>query len=409
MRRKLGLSACALLLATPVLAQDAPPPIGIAPVMLTEPSYVFDTAEQHQLKISVLTKGLQRPFAIEFLPDSDDLLVSSRGGGLSVLHGATTANPRLEAIAGMPVPSEGGGFIGGVQDIALAPDFATSRLIYFTYNEPAPRPESETATPALYSFGKFTLMRGKLENGRVTGVETLFQGGVSAALGSRLVFGKDGKIYATTGGAFGQTSQDLGTIYGKVLRLNADGTIPQDNPFVGRAGAHPAIYTLGHRDQHGLTVDPATGAVFAAEHGPNGGDEVNRIKPGGNYGWPTYTYGRDYDGKDLADLPTAPGYEKPLLVWDPSIAPFGLMFYTGDKFPAWKGNLFVGSARWGEINQTGSLMRVVLGENYGPQRRERLLLQLHQRIIDMVQGPDGLIYVITGGPESAVLRLEPSG
>jgi glucose/arabinose dehydrogenase len=157
-----------------------------------------------------------------------------------------------------------------------------------------------------------------------------------------------------------------------------------------------------------LVVHPETGDVFSAEHGPNGGDEVNRVKPGGNYGWPLYTYGKDYNGADLTELPTAPGYEKPLLVFSPGIAPSGLMFYTGDKFPAWKGNLFVGSARWGQINQTGALIRTALGENYGELRRERLLLQLHQRVRDMVQGPDGNIYVLTDGPENAVLKVEPA-
>lgn len=402
------MAACAVLLAASAApAQDSP--VGIPPVELSEPSYLFDTAEQHKLKVTVLAKDLPRPWSIDFLPNGD-LLVSVRGGGLNLLRGATGPVPTLEPVAGMPAPPAGAGFIAGLQDVTLAPDFADSRAIYFVYNEPAPRPENHPA-PAIYSFGKLSVMRGKLENGTVSGIETLLQGDVAPALGSRLAFARDGTLYVTTGGAFGDSAQDPASIYGKVLRINADGSIPADNPFVGPknggAGAHPAVYTLGHRDQHGLVVHPETGDVFSAEHGPNGGDEVNRIRPGANYGWPTYTYGRDYDGAELTDLPTAPGFEKPLLVWDPSIAPFGLMVYTGDRFPAWKGNLFVGSARWGEINQTGGLMRVVLGADYGPLRREKLLGELHQRVADMVQGPDGLIYVVTGGPENAVLRLEP--
>jgi glucose/arabinose dehydrogenase len=213
----------------------------------------------------------------------------------------------------------------------------------------------------------------------------------------------------TTGGPTGSTAQDLSSPYGKVLRLNEDGSIPPDNPFVGKAGANPAIYTIGHRDQHGLTVHPVTGQIFAAEHGPNGGDEVNLIKPGGNYGWPDHTFGRNYDGKEMPGLPLAPGIERPLLIWIPSIAPSGLLFYQGDKFPAWKGNLFIGSARRGEINGTGGLERVVFSPELGELRREMLLTDLHKRVRDVIEGPDGNIYALTDGDEFAVLKIEPSG
>src|SRR6478736_2116518 len=398
----------ALALAAPALAQQ-PPQIGAAPVTLASTPYLFDTAEQHKIKVTVLAKGMARPFAIEFLPNGD-LLVSERGGGLRVIHDATAPNARLDPqpIDGMPKPPGGSSFSVGFQDMALAPDFAKSHWLYFTYNEPAPRPANETAAPELYSFGKLTVMRGKLEGGKLTGIETLLQGGTSAALGSRLAFARDGSLFVTSGGTSGNTSQDLSTIYGKVLHLNADGSIPPGNPFVGKAGANPAVYSYGHRDQHGLTVHPLTGDVLSAEHGPNGGDEVNLIKPGGNYGWPNYSYGRNYDGAPLAPSPVAPGIETPLLVWLPSIAPSGLLVYEGDKFPAWKGNLFIGSARWGEVPGTGSLQRVVVNETYGEIRREALLSDLHQRVRDVVQGPDGLIYVLTDGPENAVLRIEPA-
>jgi glucose/arabinose dehydrogenase len=405
---KPGLAALALAIAAAAAGQQ-PPPIGAAPVTLASTPYVFDTAEQHKIKVTVVAKGLARPFAIEFLPGGD-LLVSERGGGLRVIRAATTPAARLDPqpIDGMLRPPAGSPFSVGFQDMALAPDFATSHWLYFTYNEPAPRPAGEKDAPELYSFGKLTVMRGKLEGGKLSGVQTLLQGGASAALGSRLAFAKDGTLFVTSGGAFGRTSQDPGTIYGKVLHLNADGSTPKDNPFVGKAGANPAVYTLGHRDQHGLTVHPVTGDVLSAEHGPNGGDEVNLIKPGRNYGWPDYTYGQNYDGAPLSDTPVGPGIEKPLLVWLPSIAPSGLLVYEGDKFPAWKGNLFVGSGRWGEIPGTGSLQRVVMNETYGELRREALLGDLHQRVRDVVQGPDGLIYVLTDGPENAVLRIEPA-
>ena len=406
---KLGFAGAALMTAPAALSQQQAQ-IGAAPVALSNSSYVFDTAEQHKIRVSVVAKGMARPFAIEFLPGGD-LLVSERGGGLRVIRAATTAQAKLDPqpIEGMPKPPVGSSFSVGLQDIALAPDFAQSHWLYFTYNEPAARPmDADKSTPALYSFGKLTVRRGKLENGRLTGVETLLQGGASAALGSRLAFAKDGTLFVTSGGAFGKTSQDLGTIYGKVLHLNADGSIPKDNPFADKAGANPAVYSYGHRDQHGLTVHPVTGDVISAEHGPNGGDEVNLIKPGRNYGWPNYTYGRDYDGSPLSDSPVGPGIENPLLVWLPSIAPSGLLFYEGDRFPAWKGNLFIGSARWGEIAGTGSLQRVVMNASYGEVRREALLSDLHQRVRDVVEGPDGLIYVLTDGPENAVLRIEPA-
>lgn len=404
MRCKAVLFA-SVLLATPVLAQDPPPP-GIPPVSLDQPSYVFDTAEQHKLKVTVLAKDLPRPFAIDFLPGGD-LLVMERGGDLRVIRNATGPNAALDPapVPGMPRASEQV-FSFGAQDIAVHPDFASNGLVYFTWNEPAPLPEG--ANPQQRQ-AFFKVMRGKLANGRLSDVKQIFASETASyAGGSRVAVGPDGKVWITTGAPFGEEAQDITSPHGKVLRLNGDGSIPADNPFVSRAGAHTAIYSLGHRDQHGLVVHPGTGDVFSAEHGPNGGDEVNRILPGANYGWPTYTYGRNYDGSELTELPTGPGMTKPVVLWSPSIGPSGMLFYTGDKFPAWKGNLFIGSARWGEINQTGSLARVVFGPSYGELRRERLLTELHQRVRDVVQGPDGLIYVLTDGPENAVLRIEPA-
>jgi len=401
--RRSAVGAVALLLSAAALAQPAE--IGIAPVVLDRPSYLFDTAEQHGIKVTPLVRELRRPFAMAFLPNGD-LLVSERGFDLRVIHGATAPSPQLDPqpIAGMPKPAEPF-FSVGLQDITLHPDFARNHLIYFTYNDPAPKPKDDTSNQR---SARLKLMRGKLDGGRVSEVETLIEGGVSAALGSRVAFGPDGKVYVTTGGAFGNAAQDLGSLYGKILRLNADGTIPEDNPFVGRTGANPAIFSYGHRDQHGLMVHPVTGALLNAEHGPNGGDEVNLIKPGANYGWPDYTFGRQYDGTQISDHPTGAGIERPLLIWIPSIAPSGLMVYQGDRFPAWKGNLFIGSGRRGEVPFTGGLERVVLSDSLGEIRRETLLTDLHQRVRDFAEGPDGFIYVLTDGNENAVLRIEPS-
>ena len=193
---------------------------------------------------------------------------------------------------------------------------------------------------------------------------------------------------------------------GKVLRIRDDGGIPADNPFVGKADVSPAIFTLGHRDPLGMTVHPS-GVVLAVEHGPNGGDELNAIQAGKNYGWPKVTFGRDYNGGVLSESPVAPDVTAPLMVWLPSIGPTGLMVYTGDRFPAWKNNIFVGSVRRGEVPGTGGLERVVVNEKLQDLRRETLLTELHHRIRDVRQGRDGLIYVLTDEDEGALLRLEP--
>ena len=203
-------------------------------------------------------------------------------------------------------------------------------------------------------------------------------------------------------------AQEANSAYGKVLRLNDDGSIPKDNPFVGKAGTRPEIFSLGHRDHLGLTVHPVTGQLFNVEHGPNGGDELNLIEGGHNYGWPIVSYGRLYDGPRVSDNPSRPEFTLPQVFWTPSIAPTGLMFYTGDKFPAWKGNAFVGSGRKGEIPGTGHLERVVFNEKFEDMRRESLLEDLHQRIRDVRQGPDGYLYVLTEEEDGALLRIEPA-
>ncbi len=392
-------------LAGPIAAQTAPQ-YGVPPPPLASTPYSFDTAEQHGIKVSVLTKALARPFALEFLPDGD-LLVAERGGQLRIIHKATTAESSLDPtpIAGMPLPNPPGPNLG-LNDIAVHPDFARNHWLYFTFLDPIPNEKGVDGPPR---NARLKIMRGKLEGGRLSSIATLAEGGISYPAGSRLQVSRDGKLWVTTGGPFGTAAQELNSFYGKVLRFNEDGSIPSDNPFVGKAGALGAIYSFGHRDQHGLVIHPVTGQVLSAEHGPNGGDEVNLIVRGGNYGWPDYTFGRNYDGKPMSALPLAAGIEKPLLVWLPSIAPSGLMVYQGDKFPAWKGNLFIGSARRGEINGTGGLERVVFNDQLGELRREMLLGPLHKRVRDVVEGPDGNIYALTDGDEFAVLKIEPSG
>ena len=400
------MSVFAAIWLSSSLALAQQPEIGIAPVKLAKKSYIFDTAEQHRIKVTVIAKGLPPSFSLAFLPDGD-ALVTERGKQIHVLHDATGSNPRFDPnpVPGIPQvdPYYRG---GGLHDLVLHPQFSSNHLIYFTYNKPgADKPDPKDR--AVPSF--LCLMRGRYQDNKVSDIKELLCGGkLSYSGGTRIAFGRDGKLYMTSGAPFNDDAQKLDNIYGKVLRLNDDGSIPADNPFVHTAGANGAIYSLGHRDQLGLTIEPRTGAVLDAEHGPNGGDKVNLILPGRNYGWPKYSYGRDYDGKRLTDLPTAPGFEQPLVLWLPSIAPSGMTFYTGDRFPAWKGNLFVGSGRRGEVPRTGGLERVVFNDKLEELRRETLLTELHQHVRDVRQGPDGLLYVLTDGDENAVLRIEPA-
>lgn len=403
MSNKLLSLALAVAFSTAALAADQPP-IGVAPVVLKGP-YVFDTAEQHSIKVTLLTRELTRSFGMAFLPDGD-LLISARGGDLRVIHGATGAKPVLDPkpVEGLP-KLDGTSRGGGLQDIALHPDFAKNHFLYFTFNKHEPL--AQGANPQ-QRRGAVTLMRGRYENGKLSDVKELFAGEYSSMSGARIAFANDGTVYMTTGGPNGDISQKLDSVYGKVLRLKDDGSIPADNPFVKNKDAKGAIFAYGFRDQLGLAVHKASGTVFSTDHGMNGGDEVNLLKAGANYGWPTYSFSRNYQGPRVSEMPIAAGIEQPQVMWSPSIGPSGMNFYTGDKFPAWKGNLFVASARRGEVDRTGGLERVVFNDKLEDIRRETLLTDLHQRIRQVIQGPDGNLYVLTDGDDYAVLRIEPN-
>jgi glucose/arabinose dehydrogenase len=394
-----------LALTATAAAEAQQPNIGIAPVALGAEPYVFDTAEQHGIRIDVVVRGLVHPFSFALLPNGDALIVE-RGANVRLVENAT-GNARLlpEPVAGAPAPAGFRG--GGLHDIALHPEFATNGLVYFTYN--APGPPDPSSTPPGRRPVAVTLARARFDGKALHDAEDIFVGEMlPGSSGSRIAFAPDGYIFMTTGAPFNDSAQRLDNVYGKVLRLTLDGGIPADNPFVGRAGVRGEIYSLGHRDQLGLAVHPTSGAVVAAEHGPNGGDEVNLILPGRNYGWPEYSFGRTYEGPRHSNVPLGPDTEQPQILWVPSIAPTGLAFYNADRIPAWKGNLFIGSARRGEIPHTGSLERVVVNENLEELRRESLLAELHQRIRDVRQGPDGLVYVITDEDDGALLRISPT-
>jgi aldose sugar dehydrogenase len=391
------------------VAWSQTPPLGIAPVALSQPSYQFDTAEQHQLRVTVVSKGLTHPFSIALLPNGD-ALISERGGQLRLLRNAVGAEGKPTMLEAAPVPGLPALDVkyrnAGLHDIALHPDFVTNQLVYFTFNKPGNLIPGAGNAPGRQQ-SRLTIQRAKFDGKALSQVQEIFVGDSEGTSGSRLTFGPDGMLYAVIGAAFGDIAQHLDVTTGKVLRLRDDGTIPADNPFVKRTDAKPAVFTYGHRDPLGLTVHPS-GAVLAAEHGPNGGDELNLIQSGKNYGWPRVTFGHGYDGAVLSASPVAPDVEPPLVYWSPSIGPSGLLVYTGNRFPEWKLNVFVGSVRRGEIPRTGGLERVVLNDKLQELRRETLLTELHQRIRDVRQGPDGLIYVLTDEDDGALLRLEPT-
>ena len=367
------------------------PPIGIPHVELGGGPFTFDTAEQHKIRVVVVTKGLSHPWSLAFLPDGA-MLVTERAGRLRMIRDGVLDPRPLAGIPGVYAFRNAGLF-----DIALHPKFAENKLVYFTYSKPGENGQQAT-----------TLARGHLDGSALTDVRDLFVGEWTTVLGgSRIAFGRDGMIYMTTGAATGNAAQDPNSDYGKVLRLREDGSVPGDNPFVGRTGYKPEIYSLGHRDQLGLTIHPETGVVYSNENGPNGGDEINLILPGRNYGWPLVSYGRTYEGPRVSEAPWREGIEQPLVIWIPSIALSGMTFYTGDRFPAWKGNVFVGGMRQGEIPPTGRLERVVFNSKMEELRRESLLLDLKQRIRDVRQGPDGFLYVLTEEENAALLRIEP--
>jgi glucose/arabinose dehydrogenase len=374
------------------MAVQQPPPIGVPHVSLGAGPYTFDTAEQHKIRVVVVTKGLTHPWALAFLPDGS-MLVTERAGKLRIIRDGVLDPQPLGGIPKVHAYRNAGLF-----DVALHPKFSENKLVYFTYSKPGENGQLAT-----------TLARGRLDHAGLADVRDIFTGEWTTVLGgSRIAFGRDGMIYMTTGAATGPLAQDLNSDYGKVLRLREDGTIPNDNPFAGRAGYKPGIYSLGHRDQLGLAIHPATGAVYTNENGPNGGDEINLILPGRNYGWPTVSFGRTYEGPRVSDVPWREGFEQPLVLWIPSIALSGMTFYSGDRFPNWKGNVFVGGMRQGEIPGTGRLERVVFNDKMEELRRESLLLDLKQRIRDVRQGPDGLLYVLTEEEDGALLRLEPA-
>jgi len=330
-------------------APTAPPGINWPSPPLPDGPIVLDTGIQHQVQL-IVTKGLIQPFSMAFLPDGG-ILIAERPGRLRIVrNGKLDPNP----VAGVPAVQAQG--LAGLMDLALHPRFAENKLVYFTYHKPA----GAAATPG-NNAGIITLARGRWDETSgtpaLTDVRDLFSA-IQNGNASRIVFGKDGMVYMTIGVGdppAAAAAQDPNSLAGKTLRLKDDGTVPPDNPFVGRAGYRPEIFTLGHRNALGLAVHPVTGDVWECEDGPNGGDEVNILQAGKNYGWPVVSYGRFYLGPRVSVDPWKEGMEPPVVFWVPAIAISGMSFYTGDKFPNWKNNLFVGGMRQGEVPRSGHL------------------------------------------------------
>jgi glucose/arabinose dehydrogenase len=372
-------------------------PTGLADQPLPAGPFTYKTAESQDVRVTVLARDLEYPYSLAFLPNGD-LLFTERAGQLRIIHnGVLDPKP----IAGGPASRYAGksgslGAVHGYMSLVVHPRFADTHLIFVSYTKPL---EGNRST--------VLVARAKLENGALKDEKDLFDGENLRGAVS-LAMTPDGMLWVGTGGDV--AAQDPKSLSGKVLRVKDDGTAPADNPFVGKEGYRPEIYTMGHRSSMGLTVNPASGQVWLAEMGPNGGDEINVIKPGRNYGWPLVSLGRTYPGPWQAKVnePTHAGYEPPVVYWTPSISVSGLTFYTGDKLAKWKGDLFVGGLRYGEVPGTGRLDRVLFNNNLEELRRESLLTDLHQRIRDVKQGPDGLLYVATDEPKGAILRIEPA-
>jgi glucose/arabinose dehydrogenase len=325
-----------------------------------------------------------------FLPDGGMLITERRGQLRLFKDGALQPDP----ITGVPEVYARGQ--GGLLDVALHPDFASNRLVYLSY---AGATDGRAGTEVMRArFDGTALTDGKV----IFRVEPKTPG--AAHYGSRLAFDRDGRLYISLGDRrnYMEEAQRPANHIGSVVRLEADGSIPDDNPFVGIEGTRPEIFSYGHRNVQGMALNPQSGEIWAHEHGPRGGDEVNVLKAGANYGWPAITYGIDYSGAIISEKTAAPGMEQPLVYWVPSIAPSGMAFYQGHRFPQWRGDLFVGALAGSHLRRLELDGREVTGQ-------EELLAGLGERIRDVRSGPDGYLYVLTDSPDGQLIRLEPAG
>ncbi len=365
--------------------------LGFTTSALARSEAVTAPTEQGTVKLVTVADGLVHPWGIAFLPDGR-ALVTERPGRLRIVNSDGALSEPLTGVPAVDAVKQ-----GGLLDVALDPDFPSNRLVYLSYAE---KRDGGNGT---------SVARGRLGEHGLEAVEVIFrqQPAVDSGhhFGSRLVFARDGRLFVTLGERNSERdkAQLLDNHLGKVVRIERDGKVPADNPFVGRPGVLPEIWSYGHRNIQGAALRPTTGELWTNEHGPKGGDELNRDLPGVNYGWPRVTYGTEYSGAKISDSGTAPGIEAPVHYWVPSIATSGLLFYTGERFPKWRGSAFVGglsSKQVARVEMDGD--RVV--------HEERLLEGVvKERVRDVEQGPDGLIYLLTDEPNGRLLRIEPAG
>ena len=339
-------------------------------------------------RVTDYATGLEHPWGMAFLPDGR-ALVTERPGRLRII----ARDGKLSApLAGVPrVHAQGQ---GGLLDVALDPKFAQNATIYLSFSDPG---EGVAGT---------AVARAKLTDAGLTDVRVIYRQHPKLAgsghFGSRIVFRRDGTMFITQGDRqrYSEQAQQLESGVGKVIRINTDGTIPRDNPFVGRNGVRPEIWSYGHRNVQAATLHPSTGALWTVEHGARGGDELNHPEAGKNYGWPAISYGVEYSGRPIGEgLRAKAGMEQPVYYWDPVIAPSGMLVYTGNAYPAWKNSIFIGSL------QPGALVRLEMKDGR-VTKEERYLGELNQRIRDVEQGPDGLLYLLTDESGGRVLRIE---
>jgi glucose/arabinose dehydrogenase len=367
--------------------------VAVLALTLVQPACAGETpgsyaTERGKVRVVTVAQGLQHPWGMAFLPDGR-LLVTERPGQMRVVAADGSLGPALEGLP--PVAATGQ---GGLLDVALDPDFSANQLAYWSYTEPR---EGGNGT---------AVARGRLTERGLADVQVIFRQDVTIDgrhhFGSRLVFARDGRLFVTLGDRNSERvrAQTLDSHIGKVVRIERDGRAPADNPFAGRADAKPEIWSYGHRNVQGAAIHPSTGVLWIHEHGPQGGDELNRIERGANYGWPVITHGRNYvtgttigEGSERADVVA------PVKVWVPtSIAPSGMAFVTGERYPGWKGSVLIGALRGQK------LVRVEL-DGLRAVREETLLTELNERIRDVREGPDGFIYLLTDSTDGRILRL----
>lgn len=351
---------------------------------------VFPT-EKGRISVATVTDGLSQPWGIDFLPDGR-MIVTEKSGRLRIVTAEGKISPPVK---GLPKVDDNGQ--GGLLDVTLNPQFAINRLVYLSYAEPGDGGRSTA------------LARGRLsaDGSALEGVKILFSQApkvdTDRHFGSRVVFAPDGNLFLTTGDRGNRHyAQDLNVHIGKVIRLTDDGRIPADNPFVGKAGARPEIWSFGHRNIQGAAIHPVTNKLWTIEHGPRGGDEINIPAAGANHGWPIVTHGIEYSGGTIGDgIRTKKGMADPIVTWTPVIAPGGMTFYTGSLFPAWKGNLLIGGLR------ASAIVRLEL-DGDKVVHEERLLRQIDSRIRDVAIGPEGAVYAITDESDGKILRITPA-